>query len=263
MHRRTLIVGLLLLASSREAALAGSYSDPSGFSFNYPDGWVAVNKAALGDLRQVLPQEVKDWLAKNNANLDRVAMILLRQGQEEFLENLNVVVDGQQIPVNSDSVSKITSILPKQYASMGAQVSDIRVRQETLGTREVIVVDYSARLPTAPFPLRQRQYMIPGGGKTFIVTCTARAETFDRYQATFNEIMTGFQAPAPVSSGFDWGRVGQTALIGGLVGGAAAALAGVLQLFRKKKPAPTVPEKRSRPAPERRDDRRAGDGEDY
>jgi hypothetical protein len=68
----------------------------------------------------------------------------------------------------------------------------------------------------------------PGGGKTFIVTSTAKPETFEKYAPTFDEILASFQAPAPLASsprlfhgpGFDqWGAV-----IGGIVGALVAGL---------------------------------------
>jgi hypothetical protein len=193
--RRRLLLAGLLLATSGGAAFGGTYADPSGFSFTYPEGWTAVTRASLGDVHQALPQEVKDWVAKNNLDLNRVAVVLVRNGGGEFLENLNVVVDKQQIPVDDKTLRQLTDGLPGQYRSMGATVDDVRGRVQKVGSRDAVVVDFRSRLPGVPYPLRQRQVMIPGGGNTYIVTCTARAESFDQHLPTFEKILANFQAP--------------------------------------------------------------------
>ena len=64
-HWRSLAAAFILLSFGR-TALGGEYSDPNGFSFTYPDGWVAITKAAMGDVKQALPAEVKNWVSKNN-----------------------------------------------------------------------------------------------------------------------------------------------------------------------------------------------------
>jgi hypothetical protein len=232
-HRRSLLIGLILVACG-QSAFGGSYADPSGFSFTYPDGWVPVTRAAMGDINQVVPRELKDWISRNKVDLNRVAVTLVRDGRDEFLENLNVVVDAQQIPVDDKTVKKLTDMISQQYGAMGVKVDGVQGRVQKVGPRDAVVVEYQARMPGVPDTLRQRQVMFPGGGKTYIVTCTARVNSFDKYQPTFDRVLASFQVPAPVAQGFDWNRVVMTGLVGGVIGGLIGGLAWVVRRLSSK-----------------------------
>lgn len=229
------LVGLIFVGGVG-AARGGEYADPSGFSITYPDGWVVVNRAAMSGAQQALPPEMRDWVAKNKLDLSKVAVMVVRNGQEDFLENLNVVVNNQQIPTDDNAVKQLTAAMPGQYAAMGAQVTNIQGRVQKVASRDAVVVEYDARLPGVETPLRQRQVALPGGGKTYIVTCTARADTFDKYQPTFDAVLASFKAPAP--AGFDWSRVFSTGVIGGLIGLVVAVVLGVMK--KKPKPGPAA-----------------------
>src|SRR5262249_42597506 len=94
---RRLSLAAVLVFSGAGSAFGGDYADPSGFSFTYPEGWIPLHRS-MKDAAQALPPELKNWIAKNNVNLDRATVFLIRNGREEFLENLNVVIEKQQIP---------------------------------------------------------------------------------------------------------------------------------------------------------------------
>jgi hypothetical protein len=233
LQRRSPLIGLILLTCG-QSAFGGSYADPSGFSFRYPDGWIPVTRATMGDLNQVLPGEVKDWISRNRVDLNRLQVVLIRAGRDEFLESLNVVVDNQQIPVNDDTAKKLTSTIAQKYGAMGVKVDDVQGRVQKVGSYDAVVVEYQAQMPGVPETLRQRQVLFPGGGKTFIVTCTAKANSFDKYQPTFDTVLASFQVPAPVAQGFDWDRVETMTVVGGLIGGLIGGLAWVAKKFSSK-----------------------------
>jgi hypothetical protein len=211
-----LLIALLLLATLATSAIGGQYTDPSGFSFTYPDDWVVVTRQ-VRDSKDLAP-EISKWLAKNNLDLNRVSVVLVRKGPEEFLENLNVVIDNQQMPMTEDSVTQVTRMLPQQYQSLGAKLSKLQGGLQKIASRDAIVINYEAQLPGLSFPLRQRQVFLAGGGNTYIVTCTARPETFDKYSPAFDQIVASMNVPAPISQGFDWTRVLIFAAIGAVVG---------------------------------------------
>ena len=200
----------------------------------YPDGWVVLASPANNkDLkREEVPPEIQKWMKKNNVDLSKVSMMLVHSGNDDFLENLNVVVDSQQIPVNDATVQKITAELPQQYGTMGVVVRDVRVRVEKIGNRDAIVVDFQSNIPGVAVPLKQRQVMFPGGGKTYIVTCTAKAKNFERTVKTFDWILASFKAPemAPLGFHFDWNQ----SLMKGIVGGVIGGLVGLVVWVNKK-----------------------------
>jgi hypothetical protein len=188
----------------------------------------------MANVNQALPQELRDWIAKNNVDLNRVAVMLIRNGREEFLENLNVVVEKQEMPVNANTARQLTDVLTKQYTGMGIKLENLQGRVEKVGSRDAVVVNFQSRPPAVAAPLRQRQVMIPGGGNTYIITCTARADTFDQYLPTFETILASFRAPPPVAKGFDWGRVVSGGVAGGIAGGVIGGLAGIILWFSRK-----------------------------
>lgn len=232
--RQRLSFAAFLVMLCARSAFGGSYADPSGFSFTHPEGWVPITRMMMGDVNQALPQELKDWVTRNSVDLNQIAVVVIRDGREDFLENLNVVVEKQQIPATEEAVKKLTGELPQQYKAVGVTIEDFRGRVQKIGSRDALVFDYQSRIPGVPFALRQRQVMIPGGGKTFIITCSAKADTFEQHQPTFETILASFQAPAPVAMGFDWGRVGRSAAAWGIAGGVIGGILAVAKKFTNK-----------------------------
>jgi hypothetical protein len=225
---------VFVLLTGGEAARAGEYTDPSGFSFTYPDDWVVVTRPTWEKGKEGLPPEVKNMIAANKIDLNRVNVVCIRKGHDEFLENLNVVVDNQQIPVSDSSVKQLTDGLPQKYGAMGIKVDNVQGRIERVGSREAVVVEFNSRVPGIPFPLRQRQILLPGGGKTYIVTCTARADAFDQYLPVFEKTLASVQVPEPTGKGFDLSQVGKTAVLGAIIGVVVGGLVAIIKMFSGK-----------------------------
>lgn len=221
-----LVLGALVALVGASEVRAGNYADPSGFAFAYPEGWVVVNRDAMDDVNSALPPEIKDWVARNKYDLGRVAMILLRNGSEEFLESINVVLSSQEISTTEASVRTLIEEISGQYESMGVEIKNLKGHVERVGNRDAVVVDYVAHFPSQPDRLRQRQVLFPGGGKTYVVTCTAKTDTFNDYEPTFTQALASFQAPAPTVKRFDWGNFGRTTLARALFGGIVGLLIG-------------------------------------
>src|SRR5262249_15668229 len=142
----------------------------------------------------------------------------------DFLENANVVVLQQKLTVNDETAKRLLNTLVDKYRSMGATVDSPEDHVRRLGNNDVIVLNYGAKLPIAAFKLKQRQGFFPGRRRTYIVTCTANADTFGRYSQTFDTMLASFKvatAAAPRLSGqdFDWMPVLLGAIVGGGVGG--------------------------------------------
>ncbi len=217
----------LLLGSS--SVLADLYADPSGFSIVYPDGWYPLSKADQGQIQSELPPELKRMLDDKQVDLNRIAVMIMRGGEGEYLEGINVVVENSQIPVSSSKISELTEMIGKQFKSIGADFTLVGSSILPYASRDVYVIDYSVTLPGVGIPLHQRQYLVPGGGKTYIVTCSSTTTAFPTYESTFEEMMRSFQAPEPKKTGFDLGRSGTLGAIGGVVGGLVALMGGLIK----------------------------------
>lgn len=227
-------------------AAAGSYSDPTGFSLTYPDGWEAITESRVNNTADVLPETMLRWLRTNRINFNAVKLILLRDGAPDtFLENVNVVVVDGEIPLTDKAVQELSDVVPRQYANVGVRIANLRMRVEERGGRKLLVSDYQLTFPpevSEVGTVQQRQFQIPGGGKTFTVTCTSRPETFATWEGAFEQVATSFQGPPSGStgsvlgqalkSGAVWGVIG--AVIGGIVGG-------LISVLSKKRRPPTPP----------------------
>jgi hypothetical protein len=228
---RFCLAGIWILAGSC-VALGGDYSDPSGFSFEYPEGWYPVTQQSLQEAKKSFPPELKQWLAQNRIDLSHISVMVVRNaGDQEFHENLNVVVDKQQIPVDENSLKKLSDLFTKQYSSAGVKIEDLSSRFHQIGARKAMVFELVAKYPGQDSPVRQRQFVLPGGGKTYFITFTAPAERFERTWPTFESVLYTFQAPEPVPTGFDFGRILNKAVVGAIVGMVIGGLVAVWRLI--------------------------------
>lgn len=212
------LMSLVFVVGARSTA-GGEYRDPTGFSFVYPDGWFAVAAFQEGAIRETMPPEIQAWLEKNSIDFKKVSVLLVREGHEEFLENMNVVVVPDQLSLNDRSVKDLLNQLTQKYASMGMKLGKLEGQARKIGANQTYVVEYRIVFPFDDSPLIQRQVFIPSGGKTYVVTCTGKAETFADHAPTFESILASLKVPAPISQGFNWNRVLMTGIFGGVVGG--------------------------------------------
>jgi hypothetical protein len=225
----TAIFGMMILPE--QTAQADVYSDPTGFSFTYPEGWFPIPKSDQGQLTNVLPPELKDWLSKNNTDLSMISVMVVRAGEGEFLENVNVATQPGQVPVAVSSVGEVASSITQQFQKAGARIDNMNAVVRQVASRDVYVIDYVLTLPGSGAPVRQRQFIIPGGGKTVFVTCSSTPDAFAAYEPAFEQMLSSFQAPAVIKKSVSGG-----ALIGGLggfVGGLIALLAGMSKRFSR------------------------------
>ena len=221
----------LLAIVSANVGLASEFGSPNGYKFAYPKGWMILTGKGIADAKEEMPKEMIDWIARNKVDFKRIDVVLIRVGEGEFLENMNVVVNNQQIPVDEASKAKVGEEIKKLYNASGLHPEDFLVRMDKLRDRNVYVVDSKIRLPGIATPLRQRQYFIPGGGKTFIVTTSGTVESFPQYEQTFQDVLNSFQTPPPTRfGGFDFSKIVGLSLAGLVIGG---IVGGVVALIRK------------------------------
>jgi hypothetical protein len=222
--RTIFLAGLSLLTAA--AAVAGEYHDRSGFTFTYPDGWFAAGK--FENLAN-LPPELASWIKNNHIDLNQVAVVLIHAGHGSFLDNLNVVVVHDEMPLDDASIKEIENGLPRQYRSMGVSIENLESHLRQVGSNKAMVVDYRSRLPGLPLPIWQRQYYIPLAGNTYILTCTATSQSFAASAPVFERIVESFSAtalttPAGALDNFKKDQV----LIFGVIGGAVFGMIGAL-----------------------------------
>jgi hypothetical protein len=200
-------------------ARGGEYSDPSGYSFNYPDDWVIVTQASLvGD--PSIPPHIKDLvakLAKNFPDPSNFSAALLHRSPNEFhRESVTIVIQPQEMLLSPKSADELVVTIREQCPTRGISMTELQSHFQMIGGNYALVVECDARVPAAPFPLRYRQVYIPKGGKTYIITCAAKADSFATYSPTFDAMLASFKVPGAWAlefSGWIWIAV---AVAGGL-----------------------------------------------
>jgi hypothetical protein len=216
--RAGLVLATLVLATGATSTVAGEYRDPTGFSFVYPEGWFVVPNLQDVTKDKSLPPGIRNWLEKHPIDLNKARLLLVRNADDEFLQNLNVVVVDQQQPVNDTLLKQNLKLFPQQFTSMGLNVNDLQGRLQKVGINEALVFDYRFIVPGTETEVKQRQVHIPGGGKTFIVTCTWKADTSADSLQPFENMLASFNVPAPIARRFDMTSVLRGAIIGAVIG---------------------------------------------
>jgi gas vesicle protein len=210
-------LSLLSLISGLATATAAEYSDPQGFSLTYPDDWAAL-PSGFDAVKGRIPPNIQKWVEKNKVDLSHAAVLIIRNGDEDFLENINVVVARTQAPTSGRAAKELSEVMREKCRSMGIAIEDLEVSVQQVGSNEAVVFDHKIKLPFLDSLLKQKQVIIPGGGKTYTVTCTAKDDTFAKYSSTFDGILASFRCPPPVAQGFDWGPLLTGATVGSAIG---------------------------------------------
>ena len=237
MTARALALALCLSWLPAEASPAFRFRIPDGFRDLSP----GVPDASFAGLPEAIVTEARSG---------KYAAFGMDLSEEDgFYENFNAVVQTGALEVSEGFASEHKAQLPVEYSKLlGGPVVVIEHGISSIGGVPVIRAIYDVQNPD--FPMRQLQYMIPGGsGEWAILTYTATPLTFDRYRPVF-------EASAAATEGgqeaklVDFGRAGKWGLYGAGIGLVVGLIA---QLARKRKnvvkPAPRrMP---GRPAPRR------------
>jgi hypothetical protein len=203
------------VVTSGPFAHAGEFKSDAGVSFHYPDGWVAITQLNLSEL----PQEVQEHVRSNQIDLSQLHVLVVRVTTGEFAENINLIIAPQQVPVTQTVFDQHKARIPGEYEKVGMSASNLSGAMVAIADHPAMVFTCDAEMPFGGEPLRQRQVLIPGGGKTFVFTCTATQSSYDKYSGTFDQILGSLKVPAPVATGFDWSAVWSKGVLGAIVGG--------------------------------------------
>jgi len=200
---------------------AAEYSSPKGFSFQYPDSWrIATGGQQVGVKKLVQ----KTFKGINPERVRRLAVVLLDSEQDEFVENVNVVIAKGRMPLEKESDDEILKMLKQQWARLGLSVRVLKHERIKIQGRPAFSVQYESQFAQQSGPVRQWAVMVPGNGRTYIMTCSAAAKDFERYQPIFNQIISSFRVDTGLAGWwYALPPVLRSAILGGAIGGLAGA----------------------------------------
>ncbi len=224
---------LATLLSLLAAPARGETVTVSPFSFELPPGWLNLSPGAPPENFRGLPQAVIE-----RARATAVTALDIAGAGDGFAENLNVVIARCPGRFNDALMEKIVAEAPKSIAREAPGASFQLVERGVTPIAGVNAGRLVYDLTLGAQKLRQLQLHLPAGRVCAIATYTATPETFARYLPVFEASARATRglAEPPEAEGF-FARIlrsaGRGALIGGIAGGLAALLFGLLRRFRK------------------------------
>ncbi len=228
MTARTLVLALCLSWLPAEASTA--------FRFRIPDGFRDLSPGAPDASFAGLPDAIL-----TEARSGKYAAFGMDLSEEDgFYENFNAVVQTGALRVSEDFANEHKTKLPEEYAKLlGGPVVVVEHGITSLGGVPVVRAIFDVQNPD--FPMRQMQYMVPGGNDEWaILTYTATPLTFDRYRPAFEASAAATEGAAEAKL-VDFGRAGKWGVYGAGIG----LIVGLIAQLAKKR------EKAAKPAPRR------------
>jgi hypothetical protein len=222
-------VALLLLAGPP----AGAQVKAPPFTFQVPAGWVNLSPGAPEENFRGLPPALLAQARK----VHFMAMDMAG-AHDGFAENVNANIVDCMGRFTPELMEKVAGMAPLEIQRL-APGSRVRIIEKGLvdlqGVKAGRMV-FDCTLAGGP-SMRQLQYHVPGGRRCAILTFSSTPGEFSRYLPVFEAAARaiGGVAEPPAQAGF-LARIGKSALRGALIGGIAGGLAVLLVgLLRRKK----------------------------
>ncbi len=232
MAARLLALALLLSADAFGA-----------FRFQIPEGFQDLSPGAPDSAFAGLPETV---VAEARSGKYAAFAMDMRE-LDGFGENFNAMLQSGALHIDEDFARGHKESVQTEYVKMlGAPVVILEHGIPSMGGVPVLRAVYDVQNPD--LPMRQLQYMVPGGNEEWaILTYTATPETFARYLPVF-EASAAATVGIQEAKRFDWGRIGMGTLYGAGIGAGIGILAQLAKM-RKKKANPVPRRMPPRPGP--------------
>ena len=205
MQRRIaiLIVCVMSTMTAKSGAWAGEYESGFGFGISVPDIWLVLTQGEVAKNAGILLDENGSFgmesvpLAMRRIVHDRVAAgeleIFYRRdsGFEDFVDNVNVLVQPSAVPATREQVAGICRILPGEFSRVfgrpiGVEACEIR---ERIG-RRTLYLQFDGPIPGTT----TMQYQIRRGRDlTLVITATSTVENFPRLLGEFEGMIASIR----------------------------------------------------------------------
>lgn len=163
------------------------FTSKKGYSIAVPTNW-QVADASMNELAREMVAEKFPKLASLDFN--QIDAFIFDPKQDDFAESINIVITPQSVPVSKSQIQSISTYLQDQFETSGLSISNLQGSITSCANRNSYVFDYYMK--TDHQMLWQMQYMVPGKNVTYIITCTAKAESLDQYIPSFTTAMQTF-----------------------------------------------------------------------
>ncbi|MBI5684128.1 MAG: HEAT repeat domain-containing protein [Verrucomicrobia bacterium] len=193
------------------------FKSKQGFSFAYPAHWAIATKEQTRDIARVLKSVAPNI---QQADMNRVAVLVYDAASREFAESLNVVVSRGAMPINDQSREQYAAAVTDGYRRASGNVTDINVSVTQVAGRDAMTIRFLASWPQVNKFVRHWQVAVPAKCQTFIFTCSARDADWARLEPVFERMINSVQLEPDIASSFDTlPGYARGIIIGGLIGG--------------------------------------------
>ena len=213
---------------------AGNYSDPTGYSVTYPDGWTAIPGAGSKIKTTDLPPETQKWLQNNKSfDMSKVSLVIMHKIEEDYTSNVAVTMyEADELPVSDSAAQSVLKGAKTAASSQGISMTESKASVRTFGANKGIYTEYTMLIPSLGYKTRHHQFSLPGGGKTYIFVCSAKESKFDEESGAFQSMLASISVPAPIkavnNSAYESGRTFGRLLVPAIV------VAVLVMIFRKR-----------------------------
>lgn len=224
-------LGVALCATPAAAELSPRFTDPeAGFSIQPPKGWRVLRKP-----------------------VERVPVAFVGPSEGDFAATLNVVVVNEPIQVNAGMLAAtVRRLQDANRAATDSAIGPGRVRMGNYRVTKARVVKlfgkdaafiealYDDLAGGSPIPTRNFQVIIPGRGRHFVLTYSARESQYARLLPLVQESVNTFTDASGGPAGGKESAVDRGAVLAALAGvGLSIALLAVLRRRRRREAPPS------------------------
>jgi PsbP len=185
----TLVVCFELLnkpAAVQTSTLPGGiqYQSPNGYRLTYPHDWIIATQKD----QQAITAGVKQLLGGVDFNR---ADVIIYNPQSYPMQNVEVVVIPESVPIDEEGLSEMESIERLQFKSSQTIVNNLEFKLVHVGNNDAIssTADFGFGSQT----MHVQQLVVSGHGRSFIISCAAGTQDFAGVEPTFTQILNSFQ----------------------------------------------------------------------
>jgi len=210
------------------------YNSPDKYSITTPPGWEIASKDQMGFLEENFNAVIKTKL--ESLDFDHISVAIFDPGNDDFMENMNIVITEGEIPVSKSSIKEYKQYMIPEFEKLGMQIISVTGEIEKIGDHKCLsmgIVYKQSLIEGIPdVESKLLQVVIPGKKRSFIISCTAANSNFSTYLPLFRKSIASF---VDLNKKTGWDAL-PGALRGGIIGGLIALVISFFSLiFGSKK----------------------------
>lgn len=194
----TLLVAALTSLGLPGLAAAETYEDTrSGFSLDYPSGWLVADDEASEAIRQAGRELLGSAAGRSGSGYD-VYIFDPATVEDESVVNINVISNSGTMKFTDEFVDELTTGISTQIESAGIELEGFDPELRKIGANNGLLFEYTARFPEQEVRSYTWQFFVAGREKYYILLCSVPAPLADAYQGICADVLESFDVDTGV-----------------------------------------------------------------